>query len=482
MKDLGKKTVSGLIYKFAERFSVQLVNFYISIVLARILAPEEFGTIALVTILITILDVFVNYGFGNSLIVNKKSDDLDFSTCFWFGLFLAIFFYIIIFVSAPLIAEHYSTPILTPIIRIMALRMPLSAINTVQHAYVSKQMLFKKFFISTSIGTVISGVLALIMAYTGYGIWALVIQYLSNIFLDTIFLSIIVKWRPYLMFSWSRLKIIYDYGWKILGVGLLDTIYNQLSSFVIADRYSRADLAYYTKGVHFPGAGMYAIIPTIDSVVFPALSNCNDDLARMKYMTRVLIKSATFITMPILIMLIAVAEPLVLSLLTEKWTNSIIFVQIASLSLLLRPVQTINNNVIRASGKSGMLLKLDIIKKGVGIVLILFSIPFGVKAIALCSVFVNYFSTFVNIWPNRKILRYGYKEQFNDIIPNLIISSIMGVCIWLFIYLPFTDTIKLIIQLIAGMFIYWFLAVAFKLEAYKLLKKQLFSYIKNSRN
>ena len=207
-----------------------------------------------------------------------------FSTCFWFGFFLSAVIYSGVYFSAPYIAAHYETPILLPVIRVMALRIPISAITNIQHAYVKKQMMFRKFFISTSIGTITSGVVALIMAYTGFGIWALVAQYLGNVIIDTICLSFIVNWKPEFIFSFKRLKVIYDYGWKILCVGLLDNIYNQLRKFLIADRYSKADLAYYSRGAHFPEAGMYAIIPTIDSVVFPALSNCNDDQEQMKKM------------------------------------------------------------------------------------------------------------------------------------------------------------------------------------------------------
>lgn len=466
MNDLKKKTVSGLLYKFAERVSVQAVGFIVSIILARILLPEEFGVITLVTVFIAILDVFVTYGFGNSLVVNKRSDDIDFSTCFHFGLILGIVVYIGVWFASPYISLYFENADLTPIIRVMALRIPMGAINSVQHAYVSKLMIFKKFFISTSIGTVISGLLAVLMAIMGCGVWSLVAQYLGNVLLDTVFLCFIVKWHPKLVFSFSSLKSIYDYGWKILIVGLVDTFYGQMRNFVIAKKFTTADLAYYGKGLSFPNMGMSAIEPTIDGVIFPALSNCNDDKAMMKAITRRMIKSTTYVIFPLIIGLLVVGRPLIILLLTDKWVESVIYLQICCLALMFRPVQIINNCVIRASGNSALLLKLDLLKKSVGVALLFLSIPYGVVAVAFSLVIVNLFSTIVNIWPNRSILEYGYKEQLRDILPNLILSVIMGVSVYFIDMLELPDVATLLLQVIIGVFVYLMLSFISKSESF----------------
>ena len=363
----------------------------------------------------------------------------------------------------------------------MSIRIPIGAINSVQHAFVSKHMIFKKFFISTSLGTVLSGIIAVIMAYKGFGVWALVAQYIGNVLIDTICLSFIVDWKPKAAFSFERLKAIYDYGWKILVAGLIDTVYGQLRSFIIAKKYSKADLAYYGKGIAFPNMGMSAVEPAIDGVIFPALSNCNDDSSQMKSITRRMIKSSSFVIFPLMVGLFVVAEPLILVILTDKWIESVDYLRIGCLAYIFRPIQVINNCVIRASGKSGLLLKLDILKKSVGFVILIASIPYGVKAVAFSFVIVNLLSTFINIWPNRTILQYGFREQFLDIFSILSLSLLMGVVVWLISLLDYSPLFTLILQGSIGFMVYFFTASLFKFEAYTYLKSRIVQFIKNNK-
>lgn len=452
--DFKKKTVSGFAYKMMERIGAQGVNFIVSIVLARILMPEEYGIISLVLVLITLLDVFVTYGFGNSLIANKNSDNVDFSTCFYFGIFLSIIVYTVVFLGAPVVANFYNIELLTPVLRVMGLRIPIAAVNSVQQAYVSKHMMFKKFFISTSIGTVLSGMIAIIMAYQGFGVWALVEQYLGNVVCDTVCLWIIVGWRPIRAFSFERLKKIYDYGWKILVVGLIDTGYNQLRSLVIAKKYTSSDLAYYNKGNQFPSLGMSVIEPTVNGVLFPALSQCSDNQEEMRGITRRMIMMSTYIVFPMLIGLMVVAKQLVIVLLTEKWLPCVIFLQIGCLAFMFRPLQFINNSVIKAAGESGLLLKLDVLKKTIGILLLLVSINYGVEGIAISLVITNVISTIINIAPNRRILNYGYAAQLIDIGKSGVLAVIMGIIVYSIGFLPINTFPLLVIQIIIGVGFY----------------------------
>lgn len=483
MKDLKQKTLSGFVYKLMERGASQGISFFIQIILARILMPEEFGTIALLTVFITILDVFVTYGFGNSLVVNKKSDDLDFSTCFYFGLFLATVLYVLVFAFSPYISNFfYGDDELDILVKVMALRMPIAAVNSVQYAYVSKAMRFKLFFYATLVGTVLSGIVGITMAYTGFGVWALVAQYLSNSLFNTITLWIAAEWRPKWMFSFQRLKAIYDYGWKILAVGLVDTIFGQIRSLVIAKQYSRADLAYYNRGIHFPGFGMKLIEPTISGVLFPALSNCNDDQAMMKSITQRVIKTSTFVICGIMCFLMAIAKPLVVVLLTEKWLPCVVFLQIGCFAYLMRPLQIINSCVIRASGRSALLLNLDLLKKGIGIVLLILCMPYGVEAIAWSYVAFNIVSTIINIYPNKSILRYGYVEQFRDLGSNLIVGIVMGLVVWSVTFLSIGYMLMLALQIIVGAMVYILASHILKIESYTyinlLVSEQLSKYRK----
>ncbi|MBQ7252764.1 MAG: lipopolysaccharide biosynthesis protein [Kiritimatiellae bacterium] len=425
-KSLKAKTVSGFLYKMMERVGALGVNFAVSVILARLLLPGEYGLVALSVVLISILDVFVTHGFGNSLIADKHSDDVDFSTCFYFGLALSWVVYVGVFFAAPACAVFFKDPLIVPVLRVLALRIPIAAVNSVQHAFVSKHMMFRKFFISTSIGTVLSGILAVAMAYRGWGVWALVAQYLGNVVCDTVCLWIIVGWRPIRAFSLRRLGKIYDYGWKILVVGLIDTVYGRLRSLVIAREFTPGDLAYYNNGNHFPRFSMSILEPTINSVLFPALSQCSDDQKTMRDITRRMIGLGTYLVFPVMIGLIAVAKPLVLVLLTEKWLPSVVFLQIGCLAYMLRPLQFINTCVIKASGRSGLLLKLDILKKGLGLLVLFGSVRYGVTGVALSAVAVNLFSTLVNIAPNRTILAYGYGAQFWDIAKSAFLALAMG--------------------------------------------------------
>lgn len=475
MNNLKQKTLSGFIYKFAERGASQGVNLIVQIILARILMPEEFGTIALLTVFMTILDVFVTYGFGNSLVVNKKSDDLDFSTCFYFGIFLSLVIYGIVWVSSPYISQFfYGHNELDLLVKVMALRMPISAVNSVQHAYIAKNMRFKMFFYATLIGTILSGILSITMAYNGFGVWALVAQYLSNAFFSTITLWIIAKWRPKWIFSFKRLKAIYDYGWKILAVGLVDTIFGQIRSLVIAKQYSKADLAYYNRGYHFAGFGMQLVEPTIAGVLFPALSNCNDDQKMMKSVTQRVTKTSTFMICGIMGLLAAISQPLILVLLTEKWSNSIIFLQIGCMAYLLRPLQVINNCVIRASGRSGLLLKLDLVKKGIGVLLLLLSMPYGVEAIAWSLVVTNVIATMINIYPNKDILKYGYFEQFKDLAVNLALGMVVAIVVWLYTLLSINNLLMLVLQVGTWLILNIGISEILKMDSYIYLKELIF--------
>lgn len=465
MSDLKKKTVSGFAYKFAERVGAQGINFIIQIILARLLMPEEYGLIALVTVFITISDVFVTYGFGNSLVVNKKSDQIDFSTCFYFGIALSVLLYTIVFFGAPLVASFYEKPALTAILRVMALRIPMAAVNSVQHAYVSKHMWFKKFFYATLIGTITSGVIAVIMAYLGFGVWALVEQYLGNVLMDTVCLWFIVGWRPTKDFSWTRLKAIYSYGWKILVVGLVDVSYGQLRNLIIGKKYSSEDLAYYSKGYRFPSFGMRLIEPTVNTVLFPALSQCKDDQEQMRDITRKVILASTYIISPIMIGLLVVAKPLVVVLLTEKWLPCVIYLQIGCVANLFRCNQFINNCVIKASGNSALLLKLDILKKAIGLVILLVSMRFGVTGIAVSLIFVYFISMVINIAPNRKILDYGYLAQFKDTGKNIMLAVFMGACVYPISFIKMPVMLLLVVQILAGVVVYFGLSILLKNES-----------------
>lgn len=357
INDTKEKVLAGLFWTFGERILAQGVSFILSIILARILLPSEYGIIAMVMVFINIANVFTSTGFGEALVQKKDADELDFSTVFFCTLSLSIVIYIILFIGAPYIAEFYHTKEIILVLRILSIKIVLSSIATVQHAYVQKKMIFKKFFFSTLGGTVISGILGIVLAYSGFGVWALVFQYLTNTIIDILVLLKTVPWHPRLIFSVERAKQLMDFGWKLVFSNLINVVYNESRSLIIGRSYSSADLAYYNKGNQIPSLAITNIDTAIGNVVFPAMSAA-EDKERLKAIGRRAMKTTSYIIFPIMIGLIVVSRPLILLLLTDKWSNSIFYMQILCLYWMTQPIQTTNWQIIKAIGRSDLCLSL----------------------------------------------------------------------------------------------------------------------------
>lgn len=464
--DMKSKVLSGFIWKFAERISAQLVTFIVSIVLARILSPSHYGAIAIVNIFIALANVFIASGFGNSLIQKKKADDTDFSSVFYFNILLSVGLYMIVFLSSPIIAEFYSMPILCPVLRVMGLRLIVGGINSVQHAYVARNMLFRRFFWSTLGGTVVSGIVGIIMAYNGFGIWALAAQYMVNTTVDTIVLWFTVKWRPKFLFSLKRLGSLFSYSWKLLVSGLLDTGYNELRSLVIGKMYTSTDLAYYNKGSSFPNLVVTNINSSIQSVLFPAMSAEQDKKEQVKAMCRRSIRTSSYIMLPLMTGLALVAEPFVKLLLTEKWLQCVPYLQIACFTFAFMPIHTANLQAIKAMGRSDIFLKLEIIKKIMGLAILIFVAPFGVLAIAFSGILTTILSSIINSYPNCKLLNYNYFEQIKDLFNGFLPLIVMSVLVCLTGLINIGEFPLIIMQVIVGIISYVAVSALTKNESF----------------
>lgn len=463
------KVFSNFIWRFAERCGAQLVTFIVSIVLARILTPSDYGTIALVTVFTTILQVFIDSGLSTALIQKKDADDLDFSSVFYFNFVICIILYLIMFVSAPLIANFYKDSSLVSIVRVISLTLIISGVKGVQQSYVSRHMLFKRFFFSTLGGTIFSAVLGIIMAYAGFGVWAIVFQQLSNNAIDTLILWITVKWRPIKKFSWSRLKNLLSFGWKMLASSLLDTVYNNLRNMIIGKLYTSADLAFYNQGDKFPKLIVTNINTSIDSVLLPTMSNEQDNHVRVKDMTRRAIKISTYIMAPLMIGLAFCAKPIVQIVLTDKWLPCVPYLQIFCISYLFWPIHTANLNAIKAMGRSDLFLKLEVIKKIIGMILLLITMNISVMAMAYSLLISGLISQVINSWPNRYLLKYSYIDQIKDILPNIVMALIMGVFVYFINYLNLSVLVSLMIQIILGGIIYLVLSIFTKNDSFTYL-------------
>lgn len=474
-------TITNFLWRFAERCGAQIVSFIVSIVLARLLAPEVYGTVALVMVFTSILEVFIDSGFGNALIQKKDADDLDFSSVFYFNVAMCLALYGLMFAAAPVIAAFYDDVSLTPIIRVLSLTLVISGIKNVQQAYVSRQMIFKKFFFATLGGTIFSAVLGIAMAYAGFGVWALVAQRLCNTTIDTLILWITVKWRPIAAFSWQRLKGLLSYGWKLLASGLLDTGYNNLRSLVIGKLYTTEDLAYYNQGDKFPNLIVSNINSSIDSVLLPTMSSVQDDHSRVKDMTRRAIKTSTYIMAPLMMGLAFCAEPIVSLILTDKWLSCVPYMRIFCITYMFYPIHTANLNAIKAMGRSDLFLKLEIVKKVVGMVLLLVSMRISVMAMAYSLIISSVTSQVINSWPNKKLLDYPYLSQLKDILPGILLAIFMGGCVSFVPLLGLGNLATLAIQIPLGAAIYLALSALLRLDSFEYLLGMVKSYLNRQK-
>lgn len=467
--DNKQKVVSNLIWRFMERFGSQLVAMVVQIILARMLDPAVFGTVAKVTIITTILLVFVDSGMANSLIQKKDPDDLDFSSVFYFNMAFCLVLYAGLFAAAPAIARFYDDAQLTAIVRVLGLTVVVAGVKNVQQAYVSKTLQFKRFFFATLGGTLLSAAVGIVMVFCGFGVWAIVAQQLTNVTVNTAILWLTVGWRPKRMFSFERLKGLLGYGWKLLVSGLLDTVYNKLREIMIAVFYTDADLAYYNRGMTYPNLLVENINASIDSVLLPVLSAEQDHKEQVRNMTRRAIRISTYVMMPMMMGLAVCAEPLIRLLLTEKWLPCVPYLRIFCFSYAFYPLHTANLNAIKAMGRSDLFLKLEIIKKVFGVIILLVTLQYGVYVMALSLLFTSVMSQLINSWPNAKLLDYAYGHQLMDMLPAILLSLVMGAAVYPIQLFGWSDWVTLPVQVIAGAAVYILGSVIFRLDSFSYL-------------
>ena len=472
-----RKVFSNLLWRFAERVGAQGVKLIVEIVLARILLPEEYGLIALVTVFITVLNVFVDSGLGNALIQKKDADDLDFSSVFWFNVIWCFLLYGLLFVSAPLIGSFYRKPAIVPILRVLGIQVIISGVKNVEQAYVSKTMQFKKFFFATLGGTIGAAIIGVYMATHGFGVWALVAQHLFNTFVDTVILWITVRWKPKFQFSLKRFKRLFSFGWKLLISSLIDTMYNEIRQLVIGRYYSSSDLAFYNRGRQFPHLFVTNVNSAIDSVLLPTLSREQDNKTRVKSMTRRSIQVSTFLMAPLMMGLAFTGETFVRLILTDKWLPAVPFMRVFCITFMFYPIHTANLNAIKAVGRSDLFLKLEIAKKVVGVIALLTTMKISVEAMAYSLLAVSVLSQIINSWPNKELLGYSYYEQLNDIIPTIGLAISMGVIVLQISRIGLSDAVTLTIQIMVGVIYYYFGAKIMHIESLQYLQ----SIIQNFR-
>ena len=478
---LGTKAAYGLIWTFGEKVLANAVSFVVSLILARLLTPEVYGTVAITSIFINISNALLESGFGSALIQKKNADDLDFNTVFLFEMLLAAVLYLILSISAQRIAVFYGEPLITRILKVCGLTLFFGGIRNVQHAYVSRRMEFRTFFYSTLCGTLISGIAGAVLAFLGYGVWALVAQQLLNSMIDSVLLFFRIRWKPKPVFSFLRLKHLFSYGWKICAAGLLSTIYSNLYGLVIGKVFSTELLALYNKGNAFPALVMNNVSGPINAVTFPVLSACQDDRERLKRMTRKTLIGTSYLLWPVLVGMAASAAPLVELLLTKKWSECAVYLQISAVSGMFWPLSAANGQMINAAGKSDISLKLDILKKTAGLLFLAGTLPFGMLPLAWGRTAGQLIAAVCDASPAQKLISYGLSEQIKDLIPNILANTLLFISMKSASFLPLAPAPGFLIQVAAGCFTYLLCSYLFRLEGFNYALYQ-WSQIRRNRH
>lgn len=446
--------VGGVIWKFAERILTQGVAFLVSLVLARLLTPDDYGTVALILVFINLADVFVTSGFSTALIQKKGADDTDFSTMFYCSFFCSLIIYGVFFFTAPLIASFYKNPELTLIVRVFALRIPLSVYFAIQSAWVSRNMQFRIFFFSGLIAQIISGVLGIGMALAGFGVWALIAQYFAATIVSTIVLCFMVPWHPKRLFSLGRAKSLMKYGSKILAADFSGTFFNELRSLIIGRVYTESDLAFYNKGQQLPQLLSSNLNTTIMTVLFPAMANEAEDITHIKAMARKSLQCLSYIVFPVLLGLAAVMSPLIDILYTNKWQSSSFFGQIYCIGYAVGSLGYVPLQVLKAIGKSGSVLKLEFIKKPVYLALLIIGVYFNVPAIAVTMLIFEFYGTTVNLLQLKRHINYSLGEILKDLLPSFLLAALMSVSVYFITFLELSNIVTIALQVIIGAIIY----------------------------
>lgn len=453
-ESLTSKTRKGLLWSAFDSFGSQGIHFVFSIILARILVPEDYGIVAMPLIFLAIAQVFVDSGFSNALVRKPTLNDADLSTAFYFNIIVGFVCYAILFFSSPLIADFYDVPILSSLLKVTALSTLFNPLCTVQQAILTRELNFKKLARISIAATIFSGVVGIIMAYTGFGVWSLVFQQVASSLLRIIMLWGMSKWRPRSKWSKESFDYLWGFGSKVVVSGLLDSVYKNMSPLLIGKFYTPSDLGYYTRSTQFTDIPSVNLTTVLQRVTFPVLSTIQEDNERLDYNYRRIIRLSSFIAFPIMTLIAAVADPLIRILLTDKWESCILLLQLLCFSRILRPIHSINVNILYVKGRSDIALKAMIVKKIITFSLLLCVLPLGIIYFVSSEIVCSFLILFVNIFYAGKVIDANFRQQMKDIMPFYFLSTGMFAIVLLFVYIVTNSYIQLIGGTILGCFIY----------------------------
>lgn len=468
MRDnLKSQTLHALFWSFLERFGQQGIQFIIGIILARLLLPEQFGLIAMLMIFMAIAQSFIDSGFGYALIQKQDTTHIDECSIFYFNILVGFLAAGLLCLTAPWIAGFYNQPLLVPLTYALSLNMIINAFGSVQATLLTKKIDFKTQLKVSVIATVISGTIGITMAFNGFGVWSLVAQSLSSNLFRTVLLWFFNTWRPSLAFSFVSLRGMFTFGSRLLASGLLDTVFRNIYIVVIGKLFSPADLGFYTRATGLQEPPVSNISNIVGRVTFPVFSSVQDDKPRLKRGVRKALTMLVMINFPMMIGLAIVAKPLVLLLLTEKWTPCIPYLQLLCVVGMLYPLHVINLNVLLAQGRSDLFFRLEILKKILVVIAITLTYRWGIIAMIYGQIVTSCLAYFLNAYYTGKMLDYPITEQIQDLIPSLVLAGIMGSGVYALKYTSISNQLALLsAQIMTGIVIYTGTCYIFRISSF----------------
>lgn len=473
---LKRKTISGIFWQLLQKGFSQAVTFIVSVILARLILPEEFGIVAMTSIFLTIAGVLAESGLGSSLVQKKNIDELDKNTVFFFGLLLSILLYCLLFFLAPLIGQMYKMDEMVPILRIAGLTLLVSSFSSVQHSLVIRELNFRNYFYANLISCIISAIIGLTLALKGYGAWALVGQGLTKTVTGIIVLFCFVRWTPRFKFSWERLKTLYSFGFNLSAASLIGTLCNELRGFLIGLRFFPSDLAFYNRGNSVPGLINDNVSGTISTVLFPAIAQLQDDRNAVKKSMRRAMMTSSFFIAPLMMLIAATSKQIVLLLFSDIWAAAIPFMQCLSIANISNVLGSANLQAINAIGRSDITFKLEFIKKPVYLLLIFLGATISPLSIAFGYLIYTFIGSAINAIPNKQLIKYSYLEQIVDIAPQILLSFIAALLAWFIGHLDVSLYLIIVLQWLIGAGTYFGLAKLFRIESLDYILTSLSEY------
>jgi len=452
-----KDMIGSIKWTAVEKFSLQGIQFVLSLIMARLLTPTDYGTVGMINIFLAVSNVFIDSGFANALIRKKDRTDDDFCTVFYFNVAISVICYLILFFMAPWVANFFEVPILKPILRVQAINLIINSLVQIQITKMTIDLNFKAGAKIAILSSLISGVCGIILAYFGFGVWAIVSQGIISAIVSALCLLYYIRWKPRLFFSKKSFHEMFSYGSKLLASGILDTIYSNLTTLVIGKFFSSKDLGYYNRGTHFATFPVNTLNGIVGRVTFPIMSKIQDDNEQLINMYRKYISIMSMVIFFGCSLLAALAKPLILFLLTDKWSMSIIFLQIYSFAMMFDHINKINLNLLQVKGRSDLFLKLEILKKTISTIILFASIPFGVLGICISKVIYSQIAIIINTYYTGKLFGLGYISQVRDFSKYLILSIICCLPTFVITYFITNNLLMLILGAILSLVMYCFM-------------------------